>query len=67
MPSLDGYSLNEEIKKVKAELKAELLELRNEFTDLYQWMKKADEVKKGTKKSVKKKATKVLETTESAK
>ena len=67
MPSLDGYSLNEEIKKVRAELKAELLELRNEFTDLYQWMKKADEVKKGTKKSAKKKATKVLETTESAK
>ena len=67
MPSLDGYSLNEEIKRIRAELKTELLELRNEFTDLYNWMKKAEEAKKATPKPVKKKVKKVLETTASAK
>jgi len=61
MPSLDGYSLNEEMQKIRTELKEELLTLRNEFTDLYAYMKKKD----ATKKVVKKKAKKVSEVTES--
>lgn len=60
MPSLDGYSLNEEIKKVREELKTELLSLRNEFTDLYRFIKKSEEVVKPT---AKKKVKKVLEPT----
>jgi len=65
MASLDGYSLNEKIDKVFEELQEELWILREEFTELYDYMRKLDKVNAAPKKVVKKKAKKVLEVTES--
>ena len=39
MPSLDGYSLNEKIDKVHLEVKEEIVRLREDFTELYKYMK----------------------------
>ena len=67
MPSLDGYSLNEKIDKVHEEIKGELLLLRNEFTELYAYMKKYNAIKdvKVKIEEKKKPVEKVLEVTES--
>ena len=65
MASLDGYSINKKIDDVRDDLKAELLKLRNEFTDLYAYMKKYNTIKAVPKKTPKPKVEKVLETTES--
>ena len=39
MPSLDGYSLNEKIDKLHLEVKEEIVRLREDFTELYKYMK----------------------------
>ena len=45
MPSLDGYSLNEEIKKVKAEVMDHILELKEQYTELYGYIHKLEKEK----------------------
>ena len=40
MPSLDGYSLNEEIKKLREEVFKELTQQREAFTELYKYLSK---------------------------
>ena len=55
MPSLDGYSLNEEIKKLRKEVFEEISQLREGIRDLYNYLVKIDdqqvkEVKNATKK-----------------
>mgnify|MGYP003131878420 CR=1 FL=1 len=39
MASLDGYSLNEKIDKVKAEIDEDLFQLQKAFANLYEYMK----------------------------
>ena len=41
MPSLDGYSLNEKIDKLHLEVKEEIVRLREDFTELYKYMKES--------------------------
>lgn len=70
MASLDGYSLNKKVDEIREELKAELLKLRIEFTELYAYMKKVNTIKEEATKVVKAPAKKkiekkVLEVTES--
>jgi hypothetical protein len=38
MPSLDGYSLNEKIDRMRAEIDEEIIELKRNFCDLYDCM-----------------------------
>ena len=38
MPSLDGYSLNEEIQKIRKEVFEELAKQREAFSELYKYM-----------------------------
>ena len=58
MPSLDGYSLNEEIKKLRKEVFEELTKQREAFSELYKFLSKMEqkEPKKATskKKTIKK-------------
>ena len=56
MPSLDGYSLNEEIKKLRTEVFEELSSLRESFRELYGYI--ADEERGKTKKPEPKKVSK---------
>ena len=42
MPSLDGYSLNEEIKKLRKEVFQELIKQRETFSELFQHMQRVD-------------------------
>ena len=60
MPSLDGYSLNEKIDKLHLEVKEDIVRLREEFTELYKYMKELrdKESKVEAKKEVKSKASK---------
>ena len=60
MPSLDGYSLNEKIDKLYLEVKEELVRLREDFTELYKYMKELRdrEAKVEAKKEAKPKASK---------
>jgi len=62
MPSLDGYSLNEEIQKLRKDVFEELSGLRESFRELYGYI--ADEergkVKEPAVKIAKKKPKKVL-------
>ena len=56
MPSLDGYSLNEEIKKLRKEVFEELAKQREAFTELYGYLSKMEQSKpkaKTTKKKTK--------------
>ena len=55
MPSLDGHSLNEEIKKLRKEVHEELATHRKLFSDLFGYMSKLQEKEV---KSYKKKAAK---------
>ena len=43
MPSLDGYSLNEEIKKLRQETFEEMAKQREAFTELYKYMARLEE------------------------
>jgi hypothetical protein len=43
MPSLDGYSLGEQIKKLRKEVFEELSISREAFSELYQYILKFDE------------------------
>lgn len=43
MPSLDGYSLNEEIKKLRKETFEEMTKQREAFTELYKYMSRLEE------------------------
>jgi hypothetical protein len=60
MPSLDGHSLNEEIKKLREEIFTELLAMRESFRELYSYInkkessveKKAEKTKKPKKASI---------------
>ena len=54
MPSLDGYSLNEKIDSLHLEVKEDIAKLREEFTDLYKYMKELRD--KETKVEANKKA-----------
>jgi hypothetical protein len=60
MPSLDGYSLNEKIDKLNLEVKEEIVKLREDFTELYKYMKELQqkEIKVEAKKEAKPKAGK---------
>ena len=60
MPSLDGYSLNEKIDKLHLEVKEELVRLREDFTELYKYMKELrdKEAKVEANKETKQKASK---------
>ena len=60
MPSLDGYSLNEKIDKLHLEVKEEIVRLREDFTELYKYMKELQqkEIKVEAKKEAKSKASK---------
>jgi len=49
MPSLDGYSLNEEIKKLRAEMYTELSNLRESFREIYQYLDNIDKNQKEQK------------------
>lgn len=42
MPSLDGYSLNEEIKKLRKDVYAELSSMRKSFQELYGYIAKKE-------------------------
>ena len=42
MPSLDGYSLNEEIKKLREEVFEELSSMRESFRELYGYIAKQE-------------------------
>ena len=54
MPSLDGHSLNEEIKKLREEIFTELLAMRESFRELYAYIAKQETtVEKETKKAKK--------------
>ena len=46
MPSLDGYSLNEEIKKLRKEVFQELAKQREAFSELYRYLSRMEEDKK---------------------
>lgn len=54
MPSLDGYSLNEKMDTLHLEVKEEIVKLREEFTELYKYMKELRD--KDTKVEANKKA-----------
>ena len=60
MPSLDGYSLNEKIDKLHLEVKEDIVRLREEFTELYKYMKELrdKEARVEAKKETKPKASK---------
>jgi hypothetical protein len=60
MPSLDGYSLNEKIDRLHLEVKEEIVRLREDFTELYKYMKESQqkEIKVEAKKEAKPKASK---------
>lgn len=60
MPSLDGYSLNEKIDKLHLEVKEDIVRLKEEFTELYKYMKELrdKESRVEAKKEVKPKASK---------
>tara|TARA_R110002020_G_scaffold385579_3_gene596490 strand:- start:1293 stop:1484 length:192 start_codon:yes stop_codon:yes gene_type:complete len=54
MPSLDGHSLNEEIKKLREEVFTELVTMRESFRELYAYIAKQEAtVEKKTKKAKK--------------
>ena len=57
MPSLDGYSLNEEIKKLRKEVFEELAKQREAFSELYKFLSKMEQ-KEPKKTSSKKKTVK---------
>ena len=63
MPSLDGYSLNEKIDLIRAEINEEIDELKRNFCDLYDCM---DALEKKINKP-KAKAKKKCESTKSEK
>ena len=42
MPSLDGHSLNEEIKKLREEVFGELVTMRESFRELYAYIAKQE-------------------------
>ena len=54
MPSLDGYSLNEEIKKLREEVFKELTQQREAFTELYKYLSQLEKEKTKPKESKKK-------------
>ena len=54
MPSLDGYSLNEEIKKLREEVFKELTQQREAFTELYKYLSQPEKEKTKPKESKKK-------------
>lgn len=60
MPSLDGYSLNEKIDRLHLEIKEEIVRLREDFTELYKYMKELQqkEIKVEESKKAKPKAKK---------
>ena len=60
MPSLDGYSLNEKMDKLHLEVKEDIVRLREEFTELYKYMKELrdKESRVEAKKEIKYKASK---------
>ena len=54
MPSLDGYSLNEEIQKLREDIFTELTSMRESFRELYAYIAKQEAtVEKKTKKAKK--------------
>ncbi|MBC8407443.1 MAG: hypothetical protein H8E12_01715 [Rhodobacteraceae bacterium] len=55
MPSLDGYSLSKEIERVEESVREDLLKLRNEFTEMYSYMKKLERTSNSETKAPKKK------------
>ena len=60
MPSLDGYSLNEKIDRLNLEVREEIVMLREDFTELYKYIKelKDKEAKVEESKEAKQKASK---------
>jgi hypothetical protein len=58
MPSLDGHSLNEEIKKLRKEIFEELTSMREAFRELYQYLDNIDKKKKEPECQVKTSAVK---------
>ena len=59
MPSLDGYSLNEEIQKIRKEVFEELAKTREAFGELYKYMARLEDnvLKLTTKPKIIKKKT----------
>ena len=52
MPSLDGHSLNEEIKKLREDVFGELVTMRESFRELYAYIAKQEvKVEKKAKKA----------------
>ena len=60
MPSLDGYSLNAKMDTLHLEVKEDIVRLREEFTELYKYMKELrdKESRVEAKKEVRPKASK---------
>jgi len=57
MPSLDGHSLNEEIKKLREEVFEELAKQREAFSELYGFLAKMEQKGSEPKKTKSKKKT----------
>tara|TARA_R100001594_G_scaffold89391_1_gene123817 strand:+ start:2067 stop:2264 length:198 start_codon:yes stop_codon:yes gene_type:complete len=57
MPSLDGYSLNEEIKKLRQEVFEELTKQREAFSELYKFLSKMEQEVSKPKKTKSNKKT----------
>ena len=58
MPSLDGYSLNEEIKKLRSDVFEELTSMREAFRELYHYLDDIDKKQKESACQAKKSAAK---------
>ena len=58
MPSLDGYSLNEEIKKLRDEVYNELIQMRESFREIYHYLDNMEKQQAAVKAAPKKKEVK---------
>ena len=58
MPSLDGYSLNEEIKKLRDEVYNELIQMRESFREIYHYLDNIEKKQAAVKAAPKKKEVK---------
>ena len=54
MTSLDGWSLNEKIQKLQEEVRADIRDLKIQFSLLYEYLKETGKVPDGSKKKKKK-------------
>ena len=54
MTSLDGWSLNEKIQKLQEEVRADIRDLKIQFSLLYEYLKETEKVPSISKKKKKK-------------